>query len=69
MSRAATAQASTTLPPDVYRLLLLLTDVNSSLLRPVHAHRNAESRALAARRISDRANQVLRDTTKEPRHG
>ena len=55
----STTKPTTTLPPEVYQLLVLLTDCNSSLMRPVHAHKDSGSRAIAARRISQRAAEVL----------
>lgn len=61
---------TTPLPPAVRQLLEALADPTSSLLRPVHAHKDAESRAKAARRITTRAAELLREhTTKEAMHG
>lgn len=59
----------TALPPAVRQLLEALADPTSSLLRPVHAHKDAESRAKATRRITTRAAELLREHTKEATHG
>lgn len=53
------------LSADVRKFLEALSDMNGSTLRPAHAHKDAESRAKAARRIATRAAALLRGHIKE----